>query len=43
MSSISPTPIPTPALLPGLVGLGVAAFRKKRNSEEPQLTDEIEV
>jgi len=26
----SSTPIPTPALLPGLVGMGVAALRKKR-------------
>ena len=28
-----PTPIPTPALLPGLVGMGVAAVRK-RNLEQ---------
>ncbi|MBE9140720.1 PTPA-CTERM sorting domain-containing protein [Nodosilinea sp. LEGE 07088] len=28
------TPIPTPALLPGLVGLGVAALRKRRNADE---------
>lgn len=26
------TPIPTPALLPGLVGMGFAAWRKKRNT-----------
>lgn len=26
----NPTPIPTPALLPGLIGLGVAALRKRK-------------
>jgi hypothetical protein len=29
-----PTPVPTPALLPGLVGLGVAALRKKKQAAE---------
>ncbi|GAB4378381.1 MAG: hypothetical protein Kow00121_30060 [Elainellaceae cyanobacterium] len=29
----SSVPIPTPALLPGLVGMGIAAMRKKRQSE----------
>lgn len=28
--------IPTPALLPGLVGMGVAAFRKRKQAEEGQ-------
>jgi hypothetical protein len=31
-SEVLPTPIPTPALLPGLLGMGVAAWRK-RNGE----------
>jgi hypothetical protein len=31
--SASAEPIPTPALLPGLVGLGVAALRKKRDEQ----------
>lgn len=30
-TTIESTPIPTPALLPGLVGLGVAAIRKRKN------------
>jgi len=29
-STTDPTPIPTPALLPGLVGMGVAALRKRK-------------
>jgi len=33
MATVEATPIPTPALLPGLVGMGVAALRKKRKSE----------
>lgn len=31
--SITPTPIPTPALLPGLVGLGAAALRKRKQEK----------
>lgn len=27
-----PTPVPTPALLPGLIGIGLAAMRKKKQS-----------
>ncbi|QYO63326.1 PTPA-CTERM sorting domain-containing protein [Leptolyngbya sp. 7M] len=27
------TPIPTPALLPGLIGMGLAALRKKNQEE----------
>jgi hypothetical protein len=30
-STITSTPVPTPALLPGLVGLGVAALRKRKS------------
>ena len=33
MATVEATAIPTPALLPGLVGMGVAALRKKRKSE----------
>ncbi len=33
VSLTSTTPIPTPALLPGLVGMGVAALRKRRDEE----------
>lgn len=29
VNSAAPTPIPTPALLPGLVGMGIAAYRKR--------------
>ena len=29
-----PAPIPTPALLPGLVGMGIAALRQKQKREE---------
>lgn len=36
VSLIPPAPIPTPALLPGLAGIGVAALRKKRKSEQSQ-------
>lgn len=28
-----PTPVPTPALLPGLVGMGIAALRKRKSAE----------
>jgi hypothetical protein len=27
------TPIPTPALLPGLIGMGIATLRKKNQEE----------
>jgi hypothetical protein len=30
----TPAPIPTPALLPGLIGMGVAALRKKKQTQE---------
>jgi hypothetical protein len=33
-----PTPIPTPALLPGLVGMGIAALRK-RKAEQKEAVD----
>jgi len=29
-----PTPVPTPALLPGLIGLGVAAFRNRKSKKD---------
>ena len=35
-------PVPTPALLPGLVGMGVAALRKRR-SEEETVEEAVEV
>lgn len=31
-----PSPIPTPALLPGLIGIGLAAIRKYRQEEEQE-------
>jgi hypothetical protein len=34
ISNFSVTPVPTPALLPGLIGMGVAALRKKRSEAE---------
>jgi hypothetical protein len=43
VSLIPPAPIPTPALLPGLVGMGIVALRKKRKSEQsPQGAAAIE-
>jgi hypothetical protein len=42
--SLSPTSIPTPALLPGLIGMGIATLRKKRNSDQSQqVAEAIEV
>jgi len=29
-----PTSVPTPALLPGLIGLGVAAFRNRKSKKD---------
>jgi hypothetical protein len=37
---LSGTPIPTPALLPGLVGMGVVAFRKRR-AEAKQAAEKV--
>jgi hypothetical protein len=34
ISNFNVTPVPTPALLPGLIGMGVAALRKKRGEAE---------
>lgn len=34
--SSSPEPIPTPALLPGLIGMGVAALRKRKQEVEAE-------
>jgi len=32
-----PNPIPTPALLPGAIGMGIAAFRKKKREQDQGL------
>ncbi len=32
--TVEPIPIPTPALLPGLVGMGLAAWRKRRGGDQ---------
>lgn len=37
------TPIPTPALLPGLLGMGIAAWRKRKNEESEQVAETVEV
>ncbi|WP_143467640.1 PTPA-CTERM sorting domain-containing protein [Leptolyngbya ohadii] len=39
---IPPTEIPTPALLPGLVGMGLAVLRKRKD-EENQATESAEI
>ncbi|XGV98411.1 MAG: PTPA-CTERM sorting domain-containing protein [Leptolyngbya sp. BL-A-14] len=39
--TFTPVSVPTPALLPGLVGMGIAAFRKKRKSEPSQQIAEV--
>jgi hypothetical protein len=33
---VNPKPIPTPALLPGLIGMGVAALRKRKQEAEAE-------
>lgn len=33
---VEPTPIPTPALLPGLIGMGTAAIRKRRKAQSEE-------
>jgi hypothetical protein len=33
INSSVPAPVPTPALLPGLVGMGIAALRKRKSEE----------
>jgi hypothetical protein len=38
-----PTAIPTPALLPGLLGMGIAAWRKRKNEEPEQVAETAEV
>lgn len=38
--SISATAVPTPALLPGLIGMGIAAIRKRK--DESEITEEVE-
>jgi hypothetical protein len=40
--SLKAVPVPTPALLPGLIGMGVAALRKKRSCADQDLpTSEV--
>ncbi|PSN15352.1 PEP-CTERM sorting domain-containing protein [filamentous cyanobacterium CCT1] len=36
----APEPIPTPALLPGLIGLGVAALRKRKGEALAEVSEE---
>ena len=36
-----PTVVPTPALLPGLIGMGVAAWRKRQAEAEAGVTEEV--
>lgn len=38
----SPATVPTPALLPGLVGLGIGVLRKPRTESKPSATDQPE-
>lgn len=38
-ATIELTPIPTPAVLPGLIGMGIAALRKKGKFEEAELAE----
>ena len=43
-NSTNSTNIPTPALLPGLIGMGIAAFRKRRQGQsELEVADAVEV
>lgn len=39
----TPRPIPTPALLPGLLGLGAAALRKRKQEQSEQIAETVEV
>ncbi|MDG2617842.1 PTPA-CTERM sorting domain-containing protein [Thermoleptolyngbya sichuanensis XZ-Cy5] len=39
--TLSTQPIPTPALLPGLMAMGAAALRKRREAEEETLDAEV--
>lgn len=43
VGDVSATPIPTPALLPGLIGMGVAAWRKRKNEQSEQVAETAEV
>jgi len=36
-----PTVVPTPALIPGLIGMGVAAWRKRQAEAEAGVTEEV--
>jgi hypothetical protein len=37
--SFSATPVPTPALLPGLIGMGIMTLRKQRENEVAELVE----
>lgn len=37
------TPIPTPALLPGLIGMGIAAWRKRKGESSEQVAETADV
>ncbi|QYO67616.1 PTPA-CTERM sorting domain-containing protein [Leptolyngbya sp. 7M] len=39
----APTAVPTPALLPGLVGLGMAALRKRKENQGQEVAETAEV
>lgn len=36
-------PIPTPALLPGLIGMGIATWRKRRSASSKQVAETVDV
>lgn len=42
-TNASTTPVPTPALLPGLVGLGVAVLRKRKQSQGQEAAETAKV
>jgi hypothetical protein len=39
IDNVSVTPVPTPALLPGLIGLGVGVLRKRKGNAAEQATE----
>jgi hypothetical protein len=39
-NALAPTPIPTPALLPGLIGMGVAALRQRKGEALAEASEE---
>jgi hypothetical protein len=40
--SSAATPVPTPALLPGIVGLGMAALRKRKENQGQEATETVQ-